>query len=285
MNRFFKSIALATLAWSFGSGFTFVPKKDFAKDKPTTHVEYDVGNTVFLRGPVDGASVSKAVEAIEKAKGSEVYLFIQSPGGSVIDGMTLVNYIRSSDKKIVCVADVAISMAFVTLQACDERLSTANSIAMQHHMAFGAQFGEAPNVKSFVDFLLGIEKDMNVQQAKRIGLTLEAFEQKVDRDWWTFGESVAKNNVTDRQATSTCSRRAIEGEYIEEFSMFGLKIELIWSTCPHILEPKGFRVSKPSAQAWGGFVPASQEETSKALASVLARRWVDNRLNASKTAP
>ena len=278
LNKFLTA-AVASISLFCSSAFAFTPKKEYAKDKPTTEIAFDTNNTVFLRGEVSGASISKVVESLEKVKGQEVFLFIQSPGGSVIDGMTLVNYIKSSDKKIVCVADVAISMAFVILQACDERVSTLNSITMQHHMAFGAQYGEAPNVKSFVDFLLSLEASSNVEQAKRINIPLSDFEKKVDRDWWLFGEAIAKNNVTDLTAKTTCTRRAIEGGYSEFFDYMGLQIELVWSTCPSVLEPKAIKVSRPTQTNYG---IANREvvgqEKEDVMSKVLARRFVEKRL-------
>lgn len=275
----FLAIGVAALSSSLLCGFNFKEKSQYAKDKPTTRVEYDVGNTVYLRGVVDSTSVSKAIEAIERTKSDEVYLFIQSPGGSVIDGMTLVNYIRSTDKKIVCVADVAISMAFVTLQACDERLSTANSIAMQHHTSFGVRGGESPNVKSFVDFLLGMEETMDAQQAKRIGISLEQFKKNIDRDWWTFGENVSKSGVTDRTVTSTCSKRLLESEFTENVQVGPFKVELTWSGCPHITEPRAIKVATDARGQWGLVrQEASITETQAVMDEVLARRYVEKKL-------
>lgn len=281
MRSFHKFLAttVAVLSSSLLCGYTFKPKPQYAKDKPTTSIEYTESNTVYLRGVVDSTSVSKTIEQIERTKSDEVYLFIQSPGGSVIDGMALVNYIRSTEKKVVCIADVAISMAFVTLQSCDERLATTNSIAMQHHSSFGAKNGESPNVKSFVDFLLKMEKTMNVQQAKRIGVSLESFEQKVDRDWWSFGDDLVTNKIVDGLVTSTCTKKLLDTEIVERVSLGFFQVDLTWSGCPLILEPKNAKVVKDGTNQWGATrTDASIAETSAVLDRVLARRFVQKQL-------
>jgi ATP-dependent Clp protease protease subunit len=282
----FKKLALGlvtvVLSLTSAVGFAVPMKAQYAKSKPTTSVEYDVNNTVTLRGVINSASVSKAVEGIALSKSDEVYLFIQSPGGSIIDGMTLVNFIRSTDKKVICVADIAISMAFVILQSCDERLSTANSITMQHHASFGAQRGESPNVVNFVNFLLKMDKELDIAQAARIGITVEKFQKNIDRDWWLFGSDVSKENVTDRTVTAVCSRKLLESTVTEKISVMGglFEVTLTWSGCPEILDPKSIEITKEFTNQFGyrERVAVTGETRVNIEQELLARRFVSAKL-------
>lgn len=286
------SLVTAAVSFSMLSGFASKPKPQHAKDKPTASVEYDLGNTVTIRGPIDGSSVSKAVEQIALSKSDEVFLFIQSPGGSVIDGMTLVNFIRSTEKKVVCVADVAISMAFVIFQACDERLTTANSITMQHHASFGAGQNESPNVVSFVKFLIGMGVELDTKQAARIGISLEQFRKNIDRDWWLFGDAIPKANVSDRVVTAVCTRKLLESEVNETLSLMGglITLSVVWNGCPEILEPKSVKMVRQVTDKNGftTMVAVVGQERIELEQQVFARRFVSSKLNITnemKTVP
>ncbi len=275
-------LAVAALSLTSSVGFAVPVKAQYAKSKPTTSVEYDLGNTVTLRGVINSVSVSKAVESLSLAKSDEVFLFIQSPGGSIIDGMTLVNFIRSTDKKIICIADIAISMAFVILQSCDERLSTANSITMQHHASFGVNRGEAPNVVNFVNFLLKMDKELDIAQAARIGITVEKFQKNIDRDWWLFGSDVAKENVTDRNVTAVCTKKLLESTVTEKIQVMGglFEVTLTWSGCPEILDPKSIEITKEFVNQFGyrERVAVTGETRISIEQELLARRFVSSKL-------
>ena len=50
-----------------------------------------------------------------------------------------------------------------------------------------------------------ISKRLNKAAAKRIGISLEEFEKRVQQDWWTYGEDIVKENVADELAVVGCT--------------------------------------------------------------------------------
>jgi len=235
----FKFCVSALVAMSLFSGtalgFEFREKKNLPKTPDT--IELDPSNTVTLRGPVDDKSVSKLIKDIANSPSDEVFVVITSPGGSVLAGMKAISYIRASEKKITCFADIAISMAFVILEACDLRLSNYSSISMQHVTSYGLNQQQAPNAESFVKFLTRMAELMDIAQAKRIGISYAAFKAKTRSDWWSFGTDLAEEGVTDRNANLTCSKKAFK-ETLEEIlnTPFG-QFQVTWSACPLVSAP------------------------------------------------
>jgi ATP-dependent Clp protease protease subunit len=239
------SIAALSLASATASAFEFKVKPKLSKPE----VSYELTpETVVLRGEVDEAFVSKAIREIELSKSDDVVVYINSPGGSVISGMKLVSYIRSTPKKITCVVDVAISMAFVILQACDERVSTSNSIAMQHVTAYGIRQQQAPNAVSFQKFLERMAEKMDKAQAKRIGLSYDAFKKLTRNDWWTIGDDVSEAKVTDRTVSLTCSKKAIEATIEEVIPTPMGNMNVTWSACPLVSTPLKVNADKVRGQ-------------------------------------
>jgi len=229
------ALAVLSLVSSTGFGLAFKEKKNLPKSEPT--VELDTSNTVVLRGEVTDDSVSKLIKDIELNNNDLVYLYIQSPGGSVLAGMKAVSYIRSTPKKIVCIADITISMAAVILAICDERISTDNSVYMQHVTTYGVRMQQAPNAESFVKFLTRMAELMDVTQAQRVGLSYDDFKTKTRNDWWSVGADLLTQKITDRAAQVTCTRRAMQGSVDEVLSTPFGSLLVSWSACPLVSSP------------------------------------------------
>lgn len=239
VNRILFPILAVSMATSGTAGaFTFKEKPSRALSKANgNNIELDVSNTVVLRGEVTDQSISNLIRDLENVKEDEVVLYIQSPGGSVVAGMKAISYIRATPKHVICLADVAISMAFVILQACDERVSTSSSITMQHVTSYGLSNQQAPNAESFVRFLTRMTEQMDIEQAKRIGLSYNNFKAKTRSDWWSFGEDVALEHVTDRTVNVTCTQKALKGVIETKVSTMMGSFNVSWSQCPVISEP------------------------------------------------
>lgn len=203
-------------------------------------------NTVVLRGEVNSGSVSKAISALMTASGDTVNLFLSSPGGSVMDGIQLVQTIRSINKKVVCITDFSASMSFVILQACDERVVLESSILMQHVPSFGIRFQPQPNAISFVEFLKQMTSAIDSAQAKRMELPVERFRALIRDDYWLFGREAVTAKAADRVAQAVCTSDLVNKDEKEVVSLFGgmIKVNVTWSKCPLITEPKAVEIQR-----------------------------------------
>ena len=229
------TITLLTLLVSTTAQAAFKEKKNLPKTPET--IELDTNNTVVLRGEVNESSVGSVIKGIENINSDIVYLYLDTPGGSVFAGMQLVSYIRASPKKVVAVVNTAISMGFVILQAADERIGTESSLAMQHTVSYGIRPQPAPNAVSFQRFLERSTELMDRAQSKRIGISYVDFKQKTRSDWWTYGQDVIDANIVDRSATVTCTKRAMNAEIEDtKLTAFG-PLVVTWSGCPILGAP------------------------------------------------
>lgn len=198
--------------------------------------EMTAKNTVVLRGEVTSSSISRVIRQINESSEKELYLFITSPGGSIIAGNQLVYLLKTTEKKITCVANIAVSMAFVILQACENRVVLPHAIVMQHVASYGLR-GEAPNNLSRVKFLHRMLKQMDEAQAKRIGMSYKEFKSKIRNDWWLFGDESVKSNVADRVGTVKCSPELTKSRIKEKVQVFIFTIDVVWSGCPLVEYP------------------------------------------------
>ena len=222
-------LALSTMAHAK----TFAPEATNTTDhnKPALGTIVINNDVIVLRGEVNGSSVSRVIAGIFSAPGNSVTLFIDSPGGSIIDGMQMVEAIKSTNKKVTCVVSFGASMAFWTTQACDERVIMPNGVLMQHLASVGTR-GNLPNVNNFMGLMNRIVEVGEKFQAERIGISVEQFKKNVANDWWLLGEDAVKAGAADRVAPVTCTPDAIAKKVQEKImTMFG-PIDVTWSGCP-----------------------------------------------------
>jgi ATP-dependent Clp protease protease subunit len=139
----------------------------------------------------------------------DIYLYINSPGGSVTAGMGIfdtMNQIRP-DVCTVCMG-LAASMGAFLLSAGTKgkRMSLPHSRIMIHQPLGGAQ-GQATDIEIQAKEILYHKHKLNTLLAKHTGQPLEKIEEDTERDFFMSSEE-AKNyglidTVIDRRASAT----------------------------------------------------------------------------------
>jgi len=222
--------------------------ENFNANKFKQFIELTDTNHVTLRGPVNEASVSQLIVNMSNIDNDSIILYLSSPGGSVIAGQHLIQYIdylKLRGKTFHCVADYAASMAFDILQSCDYRYVTPSSILMQHQMSYHLH-GQYFNVRSHQRLIDAMASDMVKRDAKRMGLTEEEFINNIKSDWWFLGAEAVASNAADELIHVGCAPNLFETtlnatEYV--CTIFGdIPIKVVYSSCPLVREPLEYTV-------------------------------------------
>lgn len=180
---------------------------DTPKPIPIADVVLNAKNHVTLLDEVNANSVNFVLQGITNSDPTKpFYLVLESPGGNVLQGRRLVSFLLTTDRNIICVANTAISMAFVTLQACPVRLMTQHGILMSHQIAGGAQ-GSLNEVKAAVGFMQKLADLYDTMMANRMGLTLDAYRTKINPEFWMVGIKEGLDaHAVDGEAKLTCTK-------------------------------------------------------------------------------
>lgn len=159
---------------------------------------------IFLGSPIDDAVANTVIAqllflASEDDK-KDIKLYINSPGGSVTDGLAIydtIQYIKP-DVSTICIG-IAASMAAVLLSAGTKgkRLCLPNSEVMIHQVMGGAE-GQATDIKIRAEHILKIKDKLNVILAKHTGQPIEKIEKDSDRDYFMSAEEALKYGVIDK---------------------------------------------------------------------------------------
>ncbi len=132
----------------------------------------------------------------------EIFFYINSPGGSITDGMAIVdtmNYIKCP-VSTMCVG-LAASMGAVLL-ACGEkgkRFATPNSEILIHQplIGGGGLAGQTTEIKIHADHMVKTREKLNKVLSERTGQTLEQIEKDTERDHYMTAEEALKYGLID----------------------------------------------------------------------------------------
>ena len=118
----------------------------------------------------------------------DIYLYINSPGGSVTAGMAIYDTMQfvKNDIMTICIGQAA-SMAAVLLAAgtAKKRFALPNSRILIHqpHIMGGGISGQATDIDIHAREILRMREIMNNIMAKHTGQKLERVEKDVERDF------------------------------------------------------------------------------------------------------
>ena len=162
---------------------------------------------IFLGDEVNDTTASLVVaqllflEAEDPDK--DIYLYINSPGGSVTAGMAIydtMQYIKP-DVSTICIG-LAASMGAFLLNAGAEgkRFALPNSEIMIHQPLGGTK-GQATDIEIHAKWILKIRERLNTILAERTGQPLEKIQMDTERDNFMSAKEAKEYGLIDEVIT------------------------------------------------------------------------------------
>lgn len=167
-------------------------------------IDLKKGTAVFLTDEVTAETSNKVIDGIREANhnkpGAPIYLFLDSPGGSVLDGARVISAIQASKAPVYTVClQICASMAAMILEYGHERYAVDRSIVMFHPASVGTQYqGELDKLVSRFSFLKRFVDKMDYYTASRSGQTYESFKAKSSRELWIDAEDALNGKYIDK---------------------------------------------------------------------------------------
>ena len=129
----------------------------------------------------------------------DIYLYINSPGGSVSAGMGMFDTMNQIRPDVCCICiGLAASMGAFLLSAGakGKRMSLPNSRIMIHQPLGGAQ-GQATDIEIQAKEILYLKKKLNQHLANHTGQPLERIEEDTERDFFMSAEESQEYGLID----------------------------------------------------------------------------------------
>lgn len=200
-------------------------------------------NTVSLNVPIDGDSV-RAVErellAISDKLGASetIYLVLNTPGGSVGDGLELIELIKGLPQKVSTISLFSASMGFILSQYLGDRYVLENSSLMSHRAYVEGMQGSVPGtLNTRVNFVNEQLKDVEKAVAKRAGYPLNVYQDMIANELWLSGPDSVKLNFADKVVTARCDKSLRGSGSTRTVRLFIFQAKITYDKCPLITTP------------------------------------------------
>ena len=158
---------------------------------------------IFINGEINDDLANLVISELlylDSISNEDIYLYINSPGGSVTSGFAIfdtMNYIKSDVSTVgmgMCASMAAILLAAGTK---GKRLSLPNSEIMIHQVLGGAE-GKASDIKIHAERILETKKKLNSILASLTGKSPSKINKDTERDYYMNPKDALKYGIIDK---------------------------------------------------------------------------------------
>ena len=132
----------------------------------------------------------------------EISFYINSPGGSITDGMAIVdtmNYIKCPVSTICVGLAASMGSVLLTCGAKGKRFATPNSEILIHQplIAGGGLSGQTTEIKIHADHMVKTREKLNKILSEKTGQPLEVINRDTERDHYMTAEEALNYGLID----------------------------------------------------------------------------------------
>lgn len=158
---------------------------------------------IFVTGVVEDHMANLVVaqllflEAEDPKK--DIFLYINSPGGSVTAGLSVIdtmNHIKP-DVATVCVGLAASMGSLILSQGTKGKRAVLPNAEVMIHQPSGGAYGQASDIDITAKHILKTRDRLNKMMAKATGKDLKQVEKDVDRDFFMDAQEAKRYGIVD----------------------------------------------------------------------------------------
>ena len=164
---------------------------------------------IMLSGPVTddlaNSIISQLLFLDAQDSEKDIYLYINSPGGSVTAGLAIydtMNFVNADVQTIVMGMAASMASVLATAGAKGKRFALPNAEIMIHQPLGGAQ-GQATEIEIAARHILKTRERLNKILAERTGQPIEVIEKDTDRDNFMTAQEAKDYGLIDEIMVSS----------------------------------------------------------------------------------
>lgn len=130
----------------------------------------------------------------------DIYFYINSPGGSVTDGMAIydtMKYIKS-DVSTICIGMAASMGAFLLSGGTKGKRFILPNAEVMIHQPLGGTHGQASDIEIAAAHILRTKEKLNTILAANCGKPIEEIQRDTDRDNWLSAQEAVDYGIVDK---------------------------------------------------------------------------------------
>ena len=129
----------------------------------------------------------------------DIYMYINSPGGSVYDGLGIFDTMQhvKPDIHTVCVGLAASMGAFLLAAGTKGKRSSLRHSRIMIHQPLGGARGQASDIRIQADEILFLKERLNTELSERTGKDYETIKNDTDRDFYMSPKEAVEYGLID----------------------------------------------------------------------------------------
>lgn len=159
---------------------------------------------IFITGGIEDHMANLVVaqllflEADDPKK--DIYIYVNSPGGSVTAGMAIIDTMHhiKPDVATVCVGMAASMGSLILSQGAKGKRFILPNAEVMIHQPMGGASGQATEIEITAKHILKTRDRLNKMLAKATGQKLSQIEKDVERDFFMDAEEAEKYGIVDK---------------------------------------------------------------------------------------
>lgn len=180
------------------------PAQQAGNTLKVTNLDLTKGTSIVLADEVNPETANGVIDGIraanKKSSTKPIFLLLDSPGGSVLDGGRIISAMQASKAPVYTVClQLCASMAAMILEYGVERYAVDRAIVMFHPASVGAMVqGELDKIVSRFTFFKRYVDKMDHYVASRSGQTYDAFKAQSSQELWIDAEDALSKKLIDK---------------------------------------------------------------------------------------
>ena len=142
---------------------------------------------IFIDDVIDAKIANYVVTKLMyfDALGNEdITIYINSPGGSVADGLAIIDAMRLVKSKVNTVGYGTVASMAAIILACGEKRSCMEHTRCMIHQVFGGMQGTVSDVEIAYNNMLEVKDELMNLLASKVKKNKKQVEKDCDRDYW-----------------------------------------------------------------------------------------------------
>ena len=159
---------------------------------------------IVLSDEVNSTTASLVVAQLLFLEGQDsekdISLYINSPGGSVTDGMAIydtMQYIKC-DVTTICIGMAASMGAFLLSSGAKGKRICLPNAEVMIHQPLGQTKGQATEIEIAANHIIRTKQKLNAIMAANCGKTVEELARDTDRDNWLTAQEALEYGLVDK---------------------------------------------------------------------------------------
>lgn len=157
-----------------------------------------IGESYWDEDEISAKSVNKLLKDLPKSV-STIEVRVNSPGGSVFDGVTIYERLKQHNAKVIAYVDgIAASIASIIIMAADE-IIMGDGAQLMIHKPLAPVYGNADEFERMINILDKIEENMISIYRKRMSESRVEIAKMLSDETWFTSDGAIEAGLADRK--------------------------------------------------------------------------------------